>query len=71
MEHTDAMETLLRKISDYDYIRFAFCDLNGVARCKLITGRNADKFISEGLGDYAGMYENLNILLILFSILYC
>ena len=54
MDKKDILETLKQRVSSFDYIRFVFCDLNGVAGGKVVTGRNADTFLEDGVGDYAG-----------------
>ena len=38
----------------YDYVRFNFPDLNGVARGRTVPGRHAGRFLHTGIGMYKG-----------------
>ena len=48
-----------QKVSEYDYVRFAVCDIFGRSRCKIIPARNAAKLINKGTEMWIGKYEAL------------
>ena len=49
-----SVETFKQKASEYDYIRFAVCDIFGRSRCKIIPARNAAKLIDKGTEVWIG-----------------
>ncbi|XP_046575438.1 lengsin-like isoform X2 [Haliotis rubra] len=51
-------EEVKREISQYDYVRFALCDLNGMNRGQVVAGRYAAKYMDEGVD----MYEDTLLL---------
>ncbi len=45
----DSAERFQKHVSDYDYIRFSLCDIQGRSICKLFPARNAAAFLEEGV----------------------
>ena len=44
-QHTD---------NKYDFIRFTWSDIHGIARCKLVPARHAESFFKHGISTFYG-----------------
>ena len=41
---------LICEMNSYDYIRFVWCDIHGISRCKSVPRRNTAAILDDGLG---------------------
>ena len=51
----DAKYKASKEIVEYDYVRFTFTDLNGVARGRTVPGRHVARFLDTGVGINIGL----------------
>ncbi|XP_071107428.1 lengsin-like [Haliotis cracherodii] len=49
------LERVRSGIANYDYIRFAICDINGTSRGHVVPSRNAAKYLEGGLDTFEGL----------------
>ena len=50
----DALERLAEDAKNYDYIRFSWPDMNGIARGKTLPSRHASDAMFSGIACYSG-----------------
>ncbi len=53
-ERKKESEKLKQKLKEYDYVRFTMPDINGISRGKMMTARNAHRFVDSGTGIFGG-----------------
>ena len=51
------LEELKRTTREYDFVRFTWADLYGIARGETITGNNVNQYLEDGLKCCAGMMK--------------
>ena len=56
---SEIKDTFAQKISQFDYIRFNFADLQGVSRGQIVPARNAASLVGKGTQAWAGRVVNL------------
>jgi glutamine synthetase len=43
---------------DFDYVRFTWSDIHGIARCKSVPRRNVASMLEDGVGTPLGKHTN-------------
>ena len=58
--HAAEVERVRRALSEFDYVQFTFCDINGYSRGKMQPVRYADDF-QKGLATFNGKARSVTI----------